>query len=234
MLEYLEIKGISVPYLIKKNPNYSVRLVFKSNVLIIETYNGKVDDRVMSFIHEKSDWITKNYHKLNKHAYKIHLIQQLPIGKIWLLGKIFDYEFIPDKKNFFRFQNYKLIIFTNVSKPDINVVYEAIKAFSKKYLVKRTLEIAQETGLIPNHIKVKAQRSKWGSCSSEKNINLNWRLIFLEPSVIDYVIIHELCHLKHMNHSSLFWDLVESYCPYYKEIEKSLKESQWVLNIYND
>lgn len=233
MVEYLVIQGISIPYLVKKNPKYQIRLLIKSNQLIIETFNGCLSEKNKQFINEKSDWIIKHLNKQNSYGHKLNLINQLPVGKVWLLGRIFEYEFIPDKKNFFRFQNQKLIIFTNQHKPDLNTVYEVIKAFSKKFLVQRTFEIANEIHLIPNQVRVKVQRSKWGSCSSEKNINLNWRLIFLEPTIIDYVIIHELCHLKHMNHSSLFWDLVETYCPDYKICEKGLKENQWVLDIYN-
>ncbi len=234
MIEYLVIEGVSIPYVIKKNPRYQIRLLFKSGQLIVETSSGFIDDKSKSFIFDKSNWILKHFNKLNVHNHKANLVKQLPIGKVWLLGKIFEYEFIPDKKNYFRFQNHKLLIFTNVSNPNLDTVYDVIKAFSKKFLVQRTIEIANETGLIPKQVRVKVQRSKWGSCSSEKNINLNWRLIFLDTFIIDYVIIHELCHLKHMNHSSLFWDLVEVYCPDYKLLEKHLKENQWVLNIYKD
>jgi predicted metal-dependent hydrolase len=234
LVEYLVIQGTSIPYLIKKNPKYHVRLLFKEGCLVIETYSGLLDQRIHDFILTKSDWIIKHFNRLKVYNHKATLVNQLPIGKVWLLGKIFEYEFISDKKNFFRFQNQKLLIFTNVPNPDLDTVYEVIKAFSKKFLVQRTLEIANETGLIPKQVRVKVQRSKWGSCSSDRNINLNWRLIFLESSCIDYVIIHELCHLKHMNHSDLFWDLVEVYCPDYKVLEKLLKENQWVLNIYND
>ena len=70
--------------------------------------------------------------------------------------------------------------------------------------------------LSANKITVKRQKSRWGSCSSLKNINLNYHLIKAPLSVIDYVIIHEFAHLVHMNHSSRFWELVKSYCPDYK------------------
>jgi hypothetical protein len=234
LIEYLDFKGISVPYIIKKNPKYTVRLAFKASVLVVETYHGKLDKQIRAFIQEKSDWIIKYYEKHIKQAQKAELVNRLPDGKVWILGKIYEYEFVSSKSNFFRFQNQKLIIFTKVNEPNLDTVYEVLRAFARKFLVKRANELAQETGLIPNQVRIKIQRSKWGSCSSKKNINLNWRLIFLDPSYIDYVIIHELCHLKHLNHGDLFWDLVETYCPNYKEIEKNLKENQWVLNIYND
>lgn len=73
-------------------------------------------------------------------------------------------------------------------------------------------------------IHIKDQRSRWGSCSSKKNLNFNWRLIMAPEPVLDYVVIHELCHLKHMDHSAAFWELVESICPEYKQYKRWLKD----------
>lgn len=74
-------------------------------------------------------------------------------------------------------------------------------------------------------IRIKDQRSRWGSCSSKGNLNFNWRILMAPEPVCDYVIIHELCHLVFMDHSSNFWNLVESICPEYKQYKKWLKEN---------
>lgn len=73
-------------------------------------------------------------------------------------------------------------------------------------------------------IHIKDQRSRWGSCSSKKNLNFNWRLVMAPEPVLDYVVIHELCHLEHMDHSAAFWGLVGSICPEYKQHRRWLKE----------
>lgn len=73
-------------------------------------------------------------------------------------------------------------------------------------------------------IRIKDQKTRWGSCSNKGNINLNWRLILAPGEVMDYVIIHELCHLREMNHSQAFWKLVESICPDYREHRQWLKD----------
>lgn len=73
-------------------------------------------------------------------------------------------------------------------------------------------------------IHIKDQKSRWGSCSSKGNLNFNWRLVMAPESVLDYVVIHELCHLKHMDHSEQFWTLVSGLCPSYKQYRKWLKE----------
>lgn len=72
-------------------------------------------------------------------------------------------------------------------------------------------------------IRIKRQRTMWGSCSSKKNLNFNYRLIFLPERLIDYVVVHEICHLREMNHSKRFWTLVENTIPNYKELRSELR-----------
>lgn len=76
-----------------------------------------------------------------------------------------------------------------------------------------------------NKILIKELRTKWGSCSSLKNLNFNWRIIFAPKNVLQYLVIHELCHLKVMNHSNKFWNLVEKVDPNYKESRLWLKKN---------
>ena len=84
-------------------------------------------------------------------------------------------------------------------------------------------ELIRLTGLVPNKVRIRNIKYAWGSCSQNKNITINYNLIKYDKNVIRYVIIHELCHLKYMNHSKKFWDLVERYMPDYKNIRKELK-----------
>lgn len=82
-----------------------------------------------------------------------------------------------------------------------------------------------KTGFRINRISIRGQKTRWGSCSRLGNLNFNWKLIMAPQAVIDYIVIHELAHLKEMNHSSRFWSLVESLCPDYKKHRKWLKEN---------
>lgn len=72
-------------------------------------------------------------------------------------------------------------------------------------------------------VRVKNHRSQWGSCSHKKNLNFNYRIFFLPERLSDYIIVHELCHLKELNHSQRFWNLVAQLFPDYKALEKELK-----------
>ena len=93
----------------------------------------------------------------------------------------------------------------------------------KQIVTSNAKELINETGLIPNKITIKEIKYAWGSCSSKKNITINLELIKYSSKAIRYVILHELCHIKHMNHSKEFWKLVEKYMPEYKKIQKEFK-----------
>jgi len=74
-------------------------------------------------------------------------------------------------------------------------------------------------------------KNKWGTCTGKNNISLNWRLVFAKTSIIDYVVIHELCHLKHKNHSKKFWREVEKILPNYKDSKNWLRIHGNTLNL---
>ena len=93
----------------------------------------------------------------------------------------------------------------------------------KEIIENNANELIQETGLRPNKITIKQIKYAWGSCSSKKNITINLELIKYSEQAIRYVILHEICHLKYMNHSQEFWNLVQKYMPEYKEIKKEFK-----------
>lgn len=91
----------------------------------------------------------------------------------------------------------------------------------------RVRELAKAHGLEVriSAVSVRNQRTRWGSCSARGKISLNWRLVQVPPLVRDYVILHEIAHLVHLNHSARFWKLVESLCPGYRAQEAWLKRS---------
>lgn len=88
---------------------------------------------------------------------------------------------------------------------------------------KTAKELIHETGIKPNRIRIREIKYAWGSCSSNKNITINLKLMAYSRDAIRYVILHELCHIKYMNHSKKFWELVENYMPNYKEVKREFK-----------
>ena len=108
------------------------------------------------------------------------------------------------------------------SKKEKNALYTEEQF--KQIIQKNANELIKTTGLVPNQIRIRKIKYAWGSCSQNKNITINYNLIKYSEQAIKYVILHELCHLKYMNHSKDFWNLVEKYMPEYKQVKTEFKE----------
>ncbi len=102
--------------------------------------------------------------------------------------------------------------------------YYKNKAKAALIIRERVKKIAFEYGFEYNRIVIRNQKSRWGSCSIKGNLKFNYRLMFLSPELIDYVIVHELCHLREMNHSEKFWREVENIIPNWKVRRSELKK----------
>jgi hypothetical protein len=101
---------------------------------------------------------------------------------------------------------------------------EQLRAQAKASLPPRLKELADEHGFNYNRVTIKNNISNWGSCSVRGNINLNLRLVTIPQALQDYVMLHELCHLKEMNHGPKFHALLESLCPNHRALEKELRQ----------
>lgn len=101
--------------------------------------------------------------------------------------------------------------------------WEEMLEITKQRIVPRLLELADKYGFRIRSIRLKRNRTNWGSCSSKGNINLNICLAKLPQELCDYVLLHELCHLVHMNHGKEFHALLESICPGHLELQKKIK-----------
>lgn len=196
-------------------------------------------DKIQDFILQKSDWIEKTILKYQSEARKrprrvLKKGQSLPfLGQEMIITPVltlsaksflsaFEQSFllhIPRNQWSAEYLDKELSEF-------LPVVRAYYKREAQKYLMQRMVELSKQLGLFPKRVIFKEQKTRWGSCSSSGNINLNWRMIVFSPQIIDSIIIHELCHLQHLNHSKDFWKLVHQFCPQYECLNKELKELQ--------
>lgn len=95
---------------------------------------------------------------------------------------------------------------------------------AKEYFPKRVAYFHQFTGGTYSRITIRDQKTRWGSCSSKGTLSFNWRLMLAPPAILDYVVVHELCHLRHMDHSPAFWQAVGEVFPDYASARKWLRK----------
>jgi len=100
---------------------------------------------------------------------------------------------------------------------------------ARRRLPPRLQRFAEVLDVAPRRVAVRGQRTRWGSCSSHGTISLNWRLLLLPSELSDYILVHELCHLRHLDHSKRFWRLVGTVLPDYAERERRLEAAQDTL-----
>ena len=102
-------------------------------------------------------------------------------------------------------------------------VEEHLRRLASRELPARLDELARTHGLVVSGVSVRNQRTRWGSCSRSGRISLNWRLVQMPPAVRDYVLLHELTHLRHPNHSARFWRELARACPHHAEARRFLR-----------
>ena len=110
-------------------------------------------------------------------------------------------------------------------------VVRELRAVALGELPPRLLQLAAAHGLSVSRVSVRNQKWRWGSCSPNGHICLNWRLVQMPAWVRDYVMIHELMHLKRLDHSRKFWKLVVAACPEYREARAWLHDNQQILQV---
>jgi predicted metal-dependent hydrolase len=168
------------------------------------------------FILKKQVWVKKHLNKKAVEPEYLFLGKQIQVK---------EYYHLFNKKHKITYKDGVLeIISPEQSSVTVPELYNAwLRHSAQKYLSSRVRELAGRPGFRVNRISVRGQKTRWGSCSSGGNLSFNYRLMRHRHEVIDYVIIHELCHLKEMNHSEKFWKLVQAFCPDYKKLRKELK-----------
>lgn len=108
-----------------------------------------------------------------------------------------------------------------------------LRKAAREYIPYRVEYFHKFTGGRYTAVSIRNQKSRWGSCSSNGSLSFNYRLMMAPAKILDYVIVHELCHLTHLNHSKQFWSMVESILPDYRESVKWLKEHGHELTVAN-
>lgn len=217
--------GREIEYILDYKKRKNTYLCIREGKVILKISPYITKTQAESFLMEKSEWILQHLAKDKekiKNSIKFQVGANITIGgKEYIItainsDKYFKPYFLQDKifislnkncdNDYIRKQ-----IETAVMEKAEEIIYESFKRLS------------DITELYPEKVTIKKLNSSWGRCSSNGNVSINMNIVFYDMQCIDYVVIHELCHLKHMNHSKEFWSLVESYCPNWKDLRANLR-----------
>ena len=220
-------------------PGFSVRQSSRARRLSIKVYpRGRVEvvvprrtsaRTVREFVEENREWIGRARESFAEHytpeSFRLPSVIRLPsIG----LEAIVRYQPVAGSSGVrIRYANGMLDLRGNTA--DNTACLAALKRWlsgvARKEFEPRLRDLARLTATPFEKMHVRMQRTCWGSRSSSGTISLNLCLLFLEPELLRYLMIHELCHARHMNHSRRFWKLVGTFCPNYRSLDKRLGES---------
>ena len=131
------------------------------------------------------------------------------------------------KADSIKLERKRLVVTLKSANSRLNLVLEWwYRQQAEKLITKRADELCARLGVTYGRLSIRGAKTRWGSCSHKGNLNFNWKLMLVPKPVIDYVIIHELAHLKEMNHSKKFWNLVGEHCPQWRTHRRWLKDHQ--------
>lgn len=193
--------------------------------LIVRVSRGYNAARVREFIESNLDWI---HSAIGRTAEKSGLPQKYEAGEvIRLLGERLTISLV-NSDRYFKPEISEGKLLVSVC-PQSDKAYASgeigrfIFSLAEKEIRESMDRLTKITGLVPKKVTLKSMTASWGRCSSDGNISINYKVVTYSKRHIDYVCIHELAHLKYMNHSGEFWALVEKYCPDWREIRKSMR-----------
>ena len=202
--------SFGIKYQLVKSNKKNLSLQIKDGCLIARSPIRMSVKNIEDFINKKQNWITKHLIPAPKQEFNngddfFYLGQKYPL--IWQ-----DCDLYFDGKNF-------------IGNGDKNSFIEFYKTEFKKIILQRLPLLAKQHNFKYNQVRVKTQKTRWGSCSAKNNLNFNGLLAGAPLQTIDSVIIHELCHTIHKNHGADFWNLVYEIMPDYKKCEIWLKNN---------
>ena len=166
------------------------------------------DEEVEKLLEKKAKWIASKRQFFEQKT-KI----QLRRNEILLFGNRYAYFYSSKYKNKVVVNHESKTIQAKRDLLDAIVQEKWLKSVARKYILSRTKTLSEALLLPYNKLYIRSQKRKWGNCSKEKNISINWRVIKTPEFVIDYIIIHELCHTIIMKHTVRFQTLLRSHCP---------------------
>lgn len=186
------------------------------------------EQKIMDFVLCKQKWIESKILKVQKFDEKYSEITMSDGDFIFFLGDKYPINLKNDINTVFLDSDKIYVPDTDSSK---ELLADWLKEQALTVISQRVKKYESVMQVCCNSVKISNAKSRWGCCTSSNNVNFTWRLIMCPLTVIDYVVVHELSHITHKNHSRLFWCRVESFLPLYRQEENWLKQNSKLMDI---
>ena len=217
--------GETISYLLERRPRRTVGLKITENGLVVHAPKRIFEFQLNQILQEKSNWILNKLQA--REANQVEKIQWIDGEHLLYLGNDIQLNIMQNSSNKALIFDQNTLIIAALQPNNHAALARKVMQWYKKQAAldfSRRLEIlAAKLGVVTPPLTLSNAQSRWGSCNSRGEVRLNWRLLQAPPHIINYVICHELAHLKQMNHSAKFWAVVEQLFPNYKAAEKELK-----------
>ena len=221
------------PHTIRVSPrakNVIIKLIPDKGIEVVLPKGVNRRD-VPFFLEKRREWIEHNIRKLEGKGLSLNPPELVLPDEICFAasGMVFTVRRVKNRKAGLRMRRNvdKLLLSGEGWSPEeeLEVLTRFVRSVAREFLVPELKRISAELNLPFSKAFIRAQRKRWGSCSAKGNINLNMKLMFLPYRLARYVLIHELCHTVHLNHSAKYWRLVKMVEPNVEQLEKELSEA---------
>lgn len=226
----------------KRQKRIRLRLDTDAGILKVSAPRNVSEKRIMNFLEQEEAWIRKQWQKFETAVADVSREKHAGDNHIFIWGSwwpVITKQITNRGKTdvmVLRLKQAHIECAVGGKPTELQVPAELKQKFlerlARRFIPARVRKRGEEMGLEPDKVYIRSQKTKWGSCSSRKNVSFNWRLIMCPIRIIDYLIVHELSHLQHMNHGEQFWKLVEAHYPDRKEAQRWLKENEFFLFNY--
>lgn len=221
----LNYKNKVIEYDVVKSDIKHVYIHIKENRVIVKAPKKMKEKQINEIVDNKKEWIYEKINNIKPDRYKNGDTIEV-LGKQYILHVVF-LQGVNQKIELKEGQVLVELPLNRKSKDNTQIIKDLVSDLYKKIAEKEVAMamalITRIVGIKPNKYRIKKLKTAWGTCTSNKNITINSELMKYDRYVIQYVVLHEICHLKYMNHSEEFWDMVEKYMKDYKDVRKKLK-----------
>ncbi len=186
---------------------------------------------IHAFVKSKADWIARRRLEQQQRALRHPAHTYLPGDTFLWLGSPVTLTASSRSQPAFEFRDGQFLLSSTALPKAREYIQRWYRQQSRRYLEQRLADLAAQHGFTYQRLRLSSARTRWGSCSSKGSISLAWRLVMAPSAVIDYVILHELAHLRHANHSAKFWAVVAAMAPDYKRLRAWLKDNGYALTL---